>query len=255
MSLLEISNLSHHFGGLLAISDFELKLQPGELVGIIGPNGAGKSTLFNLITGIYRPDAGSIAINGTELVGKHPHQVTRLGIARTFQNIRLLKNLTVFDNLRVAYFGQSNYSLLQAMLRLPSFRAEEKRISEAAHGLLKTFGLTHYAAETASSLPYGVQRRLEIARAIATQPKVLLLDEPAAGMNPAEVMQLEDLIQFVRETFHLTILLIEHQMRLVSGLCERLLVLDFGVTIAQGTLENVRNNPLVLEAYLGEEPA
>ena len=253
MSLLEITNLSHHFGGLLAISDFELKLQQGELVGIIGPNGAGKSTLFNLLTGIYRPDTGSIAINGTELVGKRPHQITGLGIARTFQNIRLLRNLTVFDNLRVAYFGQSNYSLLQAMLRLPSFRAEEKRVAECAYELLKTFGLAHYAAETASSLPYGMQRRLEIARAIATQPKVLLLDEPAAGMNPNEISQLEELIQFVRETFHLTILLIEHQMRLVTGLCEHIAVLDFGVTIARGKLEELRKNPLVLEAYLGEE--
>jgi len=255
MALLTAHKVRHNFGGLRAIDDFDLELHPGELMALIGPNGAGKTTVFNLITGVYRASEGSIRFRDHELVGRTPHEITALRIARTFQNIRLFRDLSVLDNVRIAHFSQSRYSPLEALFHVGRHRREEERIIEHSRSLLAIFKLEHLAGETAGSLPYGNQRRLEIARALATGPELLLLDEPAAGMNPAEIDQLMEFIQWIRREFRLTILLIEHQMRLVSGICERVKVLDFGKTLAEGTPETVRNDPAVLEAYLGEKVA
>ncbi|WP_295622849.1 ABC transporter ATP-binding protein [uncultured Lamprocystis sp.] len=253
MALLIATKVRHHFGGLCAISDFNLELHQGELMGIIGPNGAGKTTVFNLITGVYRASEGSIRLRESELVGMTPHQITARRIARTFQNIRLFRDLSVLDNVRIAQYSKTRYSPLEALLHLGRFRREEQRIIEHSRDLLAIFKLEHLAGETARNLPYGSQRRLEIARALATGPELLLLDEPAAGMNPAEIDQLMDFIRWIREQFQLTILLIEHQMQLVMGICERIKVLDFGETLAEGTPEAIRNDPWVMKAYLGAE--
>ncbi len=254
MSLLEARGVSHYFGGLCAVDDFNLTLEPGELMGIIGPNGAGKTTIFNLLTGVYRAGKGSIRFGGAELIGKTPHQITAMQISRTFQNIRLFKDLSVLDNVRIAHYSQIAYRPLEAVFHVGRYRREERRIINRSMELLAMLKIDHLATETADNLPYGLQRRLEIARALAVGPELLLLDEPAAGMNPNEIDQLMELIGWIRRQFDLTILLIEHQMKLVMGICERLLVLDFGATLAEGSPHEIQNNPKVLEAYLGEEP-
>lgn len=252
--LLEAINVRHFFGGLCAVGDFNLRLHSGELMGIIGPNGAGKTTVFNLITGVYRATEGSIRFQGHELVGKTPHQITALRIGRTFQNIRLFRDLSVLDNVRIAHYAQVRYSPLEALLHIGRYRHEEQRIIENSQRLLAIFKLEAFAGEVAKNLPYGLQRRLEIARALAIDPQLLLLDEPAAGMNPNEIDQLMAFIQWIRQEFNLTILLIEHQMKLVMGICERIKVLDFGETLAEGSPQVIQNDPKVLEAYLGEGP-
>jgi branched-chain amino acid transport system ATP-binding protein len=249
--LLRVDGLTKVFGGLRAVIDFEIGIKPGELVGLIGPNGAGKTTVFNMLSGLYVPSSGQILLRGHDLVGLPPHQITHLGIGRTFQNVRLFPNLTVLDNVRIAYHTHAGYGLLDAVLRTPRFAAKERELTERTIEFLSVFNLQDRHNEIAKNLPYGEQRRLEIARALASNPQLLLLDEPAAGMNPAEVVTLMDLIHFIRDRFKLTILLIEHQMRVVMGICEWITVMDFGEIIARGTPEEIRNNPRVVEAYLG----
>ena len=252
MALLEVKNLGITFGGLHAVDNFNLTLEKGALYGLIGPNGAGKTTVFNLLTGVYTPTTGTFFLNGKELKGKKPAEINKAGIARTFQNIRLFKNLSVLDNVKIGLHNQMKYSTIEGIFRLPGFFKTEKKMNEKAMELLKVFDLDDSADTLASNLPYGKQRKLEIARAIATNPKLLLLDEPAAGMNPNETKELMETIHFIRDHFALTVLVIEHDMSLVSGICEEITVLNFGKELAKGETEVVLKNPEVVKAYLGE---
>lgn len=251
MALLEIKNLGISFGGLRAVDDFSITIEKGQLYGLIGPNGAGKTTIFNLLTGVYKPNTGTIHLDGTNITGKKTMEINRAGVARTFQNIRLFKELTVMDNVKAGLHNRYSYSTMAGILRLPKYFKVEKAMDEKAVELLKVFDLDKEKDYLASNLPYGKQRKLEIARALATNPKLLLLDEPAAGMNPNETKELMDTIRFVRDNFDMTILLIEHDMKLVSGICEYLTVLNFGTVLAKGEPEKVLNDPQVITAYLG----
>lgn len=250
--MLEVKNLCIQFGGLKAVDNFNLTINKGQLYGLIGPNGAGKTTVFNMLTGVYKPTSGSIILDGLNITGKHPAQINKDGIARTFQNIRLFKEMSVLDNVKVGLHNQKKYSTIEGILRLPRYFKEEKEMDERAKELLKVFELDGEKEQLASNLPYGKQRKLEIARALATNPKLLLLDEPAAGMNPNETAELMNTIRFVRDNFDMTILLIEHDMKLVSGICEKVTVLNFGQELAKGETAEVLNDPRVITAYLGE---
>lgn len=250
--MLDVKNLGISFGGLKAVDGLEIAIEKEQLYGLIGPNGAGKTTAFNLLTGVYKPDNGKVLLDGKDITGKSTIDINRAGIARTFQNIRLFKDLTVLENVKVGLHNQYGYSTLEGILRLPRYWKVEKEITERAMELLKVFNLENEADYKAANLPYGKQRKLEISRALATNPKLLLLDEPAAGMNPNETKELMETIRFVRDNFHMTILLIEHDMKLVSGICEKLTVLNFGQVLAQGNTADVLNDPRVITAYLGE---
>ena len=252
MALLEVKKLGISFGGLRAVDDFDIKIEQGQLYGLIGPNGAGKTTVFNLLTGVYKPNEGVIRLDGKDITGLKTIDINKEGIARTFQNIRLFKELTVLDNVKVGLHNHYKYSTVEGIFRLPGYFQKEKQMNEKAMELLKVFELDGEADILAANLPYGKQRKLEIARALATNPKLLLLDEPAAGMNPNETIELMDTIRFVRDNFDMTILLIEHDMKLVSGICEELTVLNFGRILAQGKTSDVLNDPQVITAYLGE---
>ena len=251
-ALLETKNLGISFGGLRAVDDFQISIKKGQLYGLIGPNGAGKTTVFNLLTGVYKPSEGIITRDGRNSTGLKTIDITQAGIARTFQNIRLFKDLTVLDNVKAGLHNHYKYSFFDGILRLPKYYKVERAMNERAMELLKVFELDQEAGYLAANLPYGKQRKLEIARALATEPKLLLLDEPAAGMNPNETKELMDTIRFVRDNFDMTILLIEHDMKLVSGICEELTVLNFGRILAQGETSTVLNDPQVITAYLGE---
>ena len=251
-NMLEVSNLSISFGGLHAVDGLNMTIKKGQLYGLIGPNGAGKTTVFNMLTGVYKPTAGKIVLDGVDITGKTPVEINRGGIARTFQNIRLFKAMSVRDNVKVGMHNQTKYSVIEGILRLPRYFAEERIMNERAEELLRVFDLDGEMDALSSNLPYGKQRKLEIARALSTNPKLLLLDEPAAGMNPNETEELMKTIRFVRDEFDMTILLIEHDMKLVSGICEELTVLNFGQELAQGETSAVLNDPKVITAYLGE---
>ena len=253
MSMLEVKNLTISFGGLKAVNNFSVSIEKGQLYGLIGPNGAGKTTVFNLLTGVYKPDSGSVELDGHNITGKGTIEINKAGVARTFQNIRLFKALSVLDNVKVGLHNDYKYSTISGIFRLPSYFKVEKQMNERAMELLKVFDLDGEAETLAANLPYGKQRKLEIARALATNPKLLLLDEPAAGMNPNETAELMETIRFVRDTFDMTILLIEHDMKLVSGICEKLTVLNFGSVLSCGETSDVLNDPEVIKAYLGDE--
>lgn len=250
--MLEVRQLSISFGGLKAVDGLDLKIKKGQLYGLIGPNGAGKTTVFNMLTGVYKPTSGSVILDGKNITGKSPAEINHSGVARTFQNIRLFDKMTVLDNVKVGLHNQKKYSLFEGIFRLPGYFKNEREMDKKAEELLEVFGLEREKELYSSNLPYGKQRKLEIARALATNPKLLLLDEPAAGMNPNETAELMKTIGFVRDKFDMTILLIEHDMRLVSGICEEITVLNFGQELAQGVTADVLKDPAVVTAYLGE---
>ena len=252
MALLEVKNLSISFGGLKAVDNFHVEIEKGQLYGLIGPNGAGKTTIFNLLTGVYKPNAGSIVLDDTNITGKSTIEINQAGIARTFQNIRLFKDMSVLDNVKAGLHNHHKYSTVEGIFRLLRYYKIEKEMDEEAMSLLKVFDLDKECDFKASNLPYGKQRKLEIARALATEPKLLLLDEPAAGMNPNETAELMETIRFVRDNFDMTVLLIEHDMKLVSGICEKLTVLNFGQVLREGATSDVLHDPEVIKAYLGE---
>ncbi len=250
--VLQVSELGIDFGGLSAVNGLNMEVYEGEIVGLIGPNGAGKTTVFNMLTKVYQPTRGTIFFDGEDTAKKTVVDMNHAGVARTFQNIRLFGGLSVIDNVKTGFHGKITYSPLSAVLRLPDYRAKEREIEERSRELLEVFGLTEEADQLASNLPYGAQRRLEIARALATGPRLLLLDEPAAGMNPQETEELMAMIRLVRDRFHTSILLIEHDMKLVMGICERITVLNYGMMLAQGTPEEIQADPEVIKAYLGD---
>jgi branched-chain amino acid transport system ATP-binding protein len=253
MALLKANKLTMQFGGLTAVSDFSIEIGDNDLYGLIGPNGAGKTTVFNMLTGVYAPTKGEITFDTKNITGLKPYEITHGGVARTFQNVRLFKELSVIDNVKISFNHEKSASLVESILRLPKFTSSEDEIEKEAYELLKVFNLHEKANELAKNLPYGEQRRLEIARALGAKPKLLLLDEPAAGMNPQETTELMELITWVRNHFKIAILLIEHDMKLVMGICENIVVLNYGEILAVGTPDQVKNNPEVIKAYLGEE--
>ena len=253
MPLLQIDDLTHYFGGLRAVHDFNLEIEQGEVRGLIGPNGAGKTTVFNLITGVYTPTEGEIRFSGTTLIGLQPYEISAKGVARTFQNMRLWRHMTALEHIQMAHYSKIRYGLLGAFFGTAKRRQEEKEIEERAYGLLEMMGIRRFADQVVINLPYGVQRRIEIARALATDPKLLLLDEPTAGMNPEEMDEMIGVIRRVRDEYGLAIYLIEQRMKVIMDLCERIQTLDFGEVIAEGAPEEIRNNPKVIDAYLGKE--
>ena len=253
MAMLTVENINVYYGVIHALKDISFQVNEGEIVALIGANGAGKTTVFNMLTGVYRPTDGGIRLNGENLIGKKPYEINRMGVARTFQNIRLFKEMSVIDNIKVGLHESMKYDLASSLIRLPNYWKEEKHCTERAFELLDIFHMADMAYTQAGSLPYGAQRRLEIMRALATSPKLLLLDEPAAGMNPSETAELTETIRRIRDEFNIAVLLIEHDMSLVMGICEGIAVLNFGRIIAKGTPDEIRNNPQVIEAYLGKK--
>jgi len=253
MPLLQVKNMTHFFGGLRAVHNYDLGIEPGQVIGLIGPNGAGKTTIFNLITGIYQPTEGEIIFNGQNLVGLQPYQIAAQGVCRTFQTLRLWRHMTVLDHVKLARYSKIHYGLIGAFFGTGRRHREEAESEKMAYNLLEMVGIRHLADQVVINLPYGVQRRVEMARALASEPQLLFLDEPTAGMNPEELVEMMEIIRRVRDEFELTIFLIEHRMRVVMDLCETIQTIDFGELIAEGTPEEIRSNPRVIDAYLGKE--
>jgi branched-chain amino acid transport system ATP-binding protein len=253
MSLLRVETMTHYFGGLRAVYNYNLSIEPGQISGLIGPNGAGKTTIFNLITGIYSPTEGRILLDGNNIVGLQPHQIAAMGLGRTFQNLRLWRHMTVLEHVKLARYSKITYGLIGALFGTPKRNREEAEIEEKAYGLLTLMGIPHLADQVVTNLPYGAQRRVELARALATEPKILFLDEPTAGMNPEELRGMMEIIRRVHTELGLAIFLIEHRMKFVMDLCQTIQTLVFGEVIAEGTPDEIRNNPRVIDAYLGEE--